>query len=116
MIPFRLCCLVTSEFRELKSEAVVFAYSGRYFARVLLDSKSVHHTCLFHCRKLMNIAFNDLNPFPMKMLRNRRSMHREELEAELCELQQIKAAYVKERAEQGPQDLKEVVSEEEEEN
>uniref|UniRef100_A0A8C0BDF2 TBC1 domain family member 2 n=1 Tax=Buteo japonicus TaxID=224669 RepID=A0A8C0BDF2_9AVES len=76
----------------------------RFFTRMIMDG-----------RKLMNIAFNDLNPFPMKVLRNRRSMHREELEAELCELEQIKAAYVKERAEQGPQDLKEVVSEEEEE-
>ncbi|NXC70042.1 TBD2A protein, partial [Anhinga anhinga] len=62
-----------------------------FFTRMITDG-----------RKLMNIAFNDLNPFPMKLLRNRRSMHREELEAELCELQQIKAAYVKERAEQGP--------------
>ncbi|XP_054145958.1 TBC1 domain family member 2A [Melozone crissalis] len=77
----------------------------RFFTRMITDG-----------RKLMNIAFNDLNPFPMKLLRNRRSMHREELEAELCELQQIKAAYVKERAEQGPQDLEEVVSEEEEES
>lgn len=63
----------------------------------------------------MNIAFNELNPFPMKLLRNRRTMHREELETELCELEQIKAAYVKERAEQGPQDLQDAVSEEEEE-
>ncbi|NWW37660.1 TBD2A protein, partial [Panurus biarmicus] len=63
----------------------------RFFTRMITDG-----------RKLMNIAFNDLNPFPMKLLRNRRSMHREELEAELCELEQIKAAYVKERAEQGP--------------
>ncbi|NXH98218.1 TBD2A protein, partial [Pachycephala philippinensis] len=63
----------------------------RFFTRMIVDG-----------RKLMNIAFNDLNPFPMKLLRNRRSMHREELEAELCELEQIKAAYVKERAEQGP--------------
>uniref|UniRef100_A0A8C5TIC8 TBC1 domain family member 2 n=1 Tax=Malurus cyaneus samueli TaxID=2593467 RepID=A0A8C5TIC8_9PASS len=76
----------------------------RFFTRMIMDG-----------RKLMNIAFNDLNPFPMKLLRNRRSAHREELEAELCELEQIKAAYVKERAEQGPQDLKEVASEEEEE-
>uniref|UniRef100_A0A672V9X7 TBC1 domain family member 2 n=1 Tax=Strigops habroptila TaxID=2489341 RepID=A0A672V9X7_STRHB len=76
----------------------------RFFTRMITDG-----------RKLMNIAFNDLNPFPMKLLKNRRLMHREELEAELCELEQIKAAYVKERAEQGPQDLKEVVSEEEEE-
>ncbi|KFV55795.1 TBC1 domain family member 2A, partial [Tyto alba] len=63
----------------------------RFFTRMIMDG-----------RKLMNIAFNDLNPFPMKLLRNRRSMHREELEAELCELEAIKAAYVKERAEQGP--------------
>ncbi|NXP97790.1 TBD2A protein, partial [Vidua macroura] len=63
----------------------------RFFTRMITDG-----------RKLMNIAFNELNPFPMKLLRNRRSMHREELEAELCELEQIKAAYVKERAEQGP--------------
>ncbi|NXJ86240.1 TBD2A protein, partial [Trogon melanurus] len=63
----------------------------RFFTRMITDG-----------RKLMNIAFNDLNPFPMKLLRNRRSMHREALEAELCELEQIKAAYVKERAEQGP--------------
>ncbi|NXQ30491.1 TBD2A protein, partial [Alaudala cheleensis] len=61
----------------------------RFFTRMITDG-----------RKLMNIAFNDLNPFPMKLLRNRRSMHREELEAEMCELEQIKAAYVKERAEQ----------------
>ncbi|NXD28828.1 TBD2A protein, partial [Spelaeornis formosus] len=61
----------------------------RFFTRMIMDG-----------RKLMNIAFNDLNPFPMKLLRNRRSMHREELEAELCELEQIKAAYMKERAEQ----------------
>ncbi|NXS51867.1 TBD2A protein, partial [Brachypteracias leptosomus] len=63
----------------------------RFFTRMIVDG-----------RKLMNIAFNDLNPFPMKLLRNRRSMHREELEAEMCQLEQIKAAYVKERAEQGP--------------
>ncbi|NXU48122.1 TBD2A protein, partial [Turnix velox] len=63
----------------------------RFFTRMIMDG-----------RKLMNIAFNDLNPFPMKLLRNRRAMHKEELEAELYELEQIKAAYVKERAEQGP--------------
>ena len=57
----------------------------------------------------------DLNPFPMKLLRNRRRIHRGELETELCELEQIKAAYVKGRAEQGSRGLEEVVSEEEEE-
>lgn len=76
----------------------------RFFTRMIVDG-----------RKLMNIAFNDLNPFPMKLLRNRRRIHRGELETELCELEQIKAAYVKGRAEQGSRGLEEVVSEEEEE-
>ncbi|XP_042685505.1 TBC1 domain family member 2A isoform X6 [Centrocercus urophasianus] len=76
----------------------------RFFTRMIVDG-----------RKLMNIAFDDLNPFPMKLLRNRRRIHREELETELCELEQIKAAYVKGRAEQGSQGLEEIVSEEEEE-
>lgn len=76
----------------------------RFFTRMIVDG-----------RKLMNIAFNDLNPFPMKLLRNRRRIHRGELETELCELEQIKAAYVKGRAEQGSRSLEEVVSEEEEE-
>uniref|UniRef100_A0A663N8A9 TBC1 domain family member 2 n=1 Tax=Athene cunicularia TaxID=194338 RepID=A0A663N8A9_ATHCN len=91
------------EILRIHDSVEVYQYL-RFFTRMIMDG-----------RKLMNIAFNDLNPFPMKLLRNRRSMHREELEAELRELEQIKAAYVKERAEQGPQDLEEVVSEEEEE-
>ncbi|NXF88923.1 TBD2A protein, partial [Eubucco bourcierii] len=61
------------------------------FTRMIMDG-----------RKLMNIAFNDLNPFPMEVLRARRSTHREELEAKLRELEEIKAAYVKERAVQRP--------------
>ncbi|XP_065601694.1 TBC1 domain family member 2A [Cyrtonyx montezumae] len=76
----------------------------RFFTRMIMDG-----------RKLMNIAFNDLNPFPMKLLKNRRRIHREELKTELCELEQIKAAYVKGRAERGSRDLEEIISEEEEE-
>ncbi|NXU96767.1 TBD2A protein, partial [Cettia cetti] len=78
------------EILRIRDSVEIYQYL-RFFTRMITDG-----------RKLMNIAFNDLNPFPMKLLRNRRSMHREELEAELCELEQIKAAYVKERAEQGP--------------
>nr|XP_042716970.1 TBC1 domain family member 2A [Chrysemys picta bellii] len=66
-------------------------------------------------RKLMSIAFNDMNPFPMKVLQNRRATHREELEAELSELERIKAQYVKEQAEQVAWHLDGAVSEEEEE-
>ena len=47
----------------------------------------------------MHIAFNDMNPFPMKQLRQLRAAHRERLEAEL---EQLKAEYLETRAAQGP--------------
>ncbi|XP_041042605.1 TBC1 domain family member 2A isoform X3 [Carcharodon carcharias] len=51
-------------------------------------------------RKLMNIAFVEMNPFPLKLLQNRRTAHLEKLNAELSELERIREAYVKERVEQ----------------
>ena len=50
----------------------------------------------------MNIAFNDMNPFPKKQLRQLRMAHRERLEAELHELEQLKAKYLEIRAARGP--------------
>ena len=50
----------------------------------------------------MHIAFNDMNPCPMKQLRQLRAAHRERLEAELNELEQLKAEYLETRAAQGP--------------
>lgn len=49
----------------------------------------------------MNIAFNDMNPFPKKQLQQLRIVHRERLEAELHELEQFKAEYLETRASQG---------------
>ncbi|XP_078070086.1 TBC1 domain family member 2A isoform X2 [Mustelus asterias] len=51
-------------------------------------------------RKLMNIAFVEMNPFPLKLLQNRRTVHLEKLKAELSELESIREAYVKEKVEQ----------------
>lgn len=53
-------------------------------------------------RKLMSIAFNDMNPFPMKQLRQLRTAHGERLEAELQELEQLKAAYLETQASRLP--------------
>lgn len=50
----------------------------------------------------MTIAFNDMNPFPMKQLRQLRRAHRERLEAELHELEQLKAEYLETRSSRGP--------------
>ncbi|XP_058027091.1 TBC1 domain family member 2A isoform X2 [Ahaetulla prasina] len=66
-------------------------------------------------RKLMSIAFGDMNPFPMKLLQNRREVHRLKVEAELRELEQLKAQYVKEQAEHAASQLDGPASEEEEE-
>ncbi|XP_062984561.1 TBC1 domain family member 2A [Elgaria multicarinata webbii] len=76
----------------------------RFFTKTICDG-----------RKLMNIAFSDMNPFPMKLLQNRRGVYRLKLEGELKELEQIKAQYVREQAEHTPSQLDGAVSEDEEE-
>lgn len=63
----------------------------------------------------MSIAFGDMNPFPMKLLQNRREVHRLKVEAELRELEQRKAQYMKEQAEHADNQLDGPASEEEEE-
>lgn len=57
------------------------------------------------CRKLANIAFNDMNPFPMKLLRSRRALHLERLQVELSELERIQEEFVTESAERKDKDL-----------
>ncbi|KAJ8339823.1 hypothetical protein SKAU_G00344560 [Synaphobranchus kaupii] len=42
---------------------------------------------------LMSIAFNGMNPFPMKLLIGRRTVHLERLKAELSELERIQTEY-----------------------
>ncbi|RXM34217.1 TBC1 domain family member 2A [Acipenser ruthenus] len=77
----------------------------RFFTKTISDG-----------RKLMNIAFNDMNPFPMKLLKNRREFHMERLTAELQELERIQEEFVKEQqVERKDKDLDTAVSEDEEE-
>ncbi|XP_055488447.1 TBC1 domain family member 2A [Leucoraja erinacea] len=64
-------------------------------------------------KKLMNIAFVEMNPFPMRLLQNRRTVHLEKLKAELRELEKIRVEYVKDREEH--KELIAVLSEDEEE-
>ncbi|KAJ8262095.1 hypothetical protein GJAV_G00162120 [Gymnothorax javanicus] len=66
----------------------------RFFTKTISDS-----------RKLTNIAFNEMNPFPMKLLRSRRAQHLEQLQAELSELQRIQAEFVVESTEREDKDL-----------
>lgn len=74
---------------RLQDSLEIYQYL-RFFTKTICDS-----------RKLMIIAFNDMNPFPMKQLRQLRAAHRERLEAELRELELLKAEYLQRRASQG---------------
>ncbi|XP_044513150.1 TBC1 domain family member 2A [Gracilinanus agilis] len=98
----------------------IFKYNEEAILRIH-DSLEIYQYLRFFTkticngRKLMNIAFNDMNPFPMKQLRNRRAVHREKLETELGELEHIKAEFLKERARQESKLLEGCMSEDEEE-
>uniref|UniRef100_A0A5G2R1V6 TBC1 domain family member 2A n=1 Tax=Sus scrofa TaxID=9823 RepID=A0A5G2R1V6_PIG len=84
----------------------IFKYNEEEILR-LQDSLEIYQYLRFftkticNSRKLMNIAFNDMNPFPKKQLQQLRIVHRERLEAELHELEQFKAEYLETRASQG---------------
>ncbi|XP_068089813.1 TBC1 domain family member 2A isoform X2 [Hyperolius riggenbachi] len=77
------------EILKLNDETEIYQYLS-FFTKTICDG-----------RKLMNIAFNEMNPFPMKLVRNRRAMHMEKFKAELSELEKIKQEYCKQREELG---------------
>lgn len=64
-------------------------------------------------RKLGAIAFGEMNPFPGRLLRSRRALQRQRLEAELQALQEQQGAAAKERAERRDKDLDTGASEDE---
>lgn len=65
-------------------------------------------------RKLMNIAFVEMNPFPMRQIQNRRSFHLEKVRLELTELEAIRQTFLRER--ETTQDGRSFVSDDEEDN
>ncbi|XP_042625856.1 TBC1 domain family member 2A [Cyprinus carpio] len=66
-------------------------------------------------RKLTSIAFNDMNPLPMKLLQNRRATHLERLHAEIKELENLRKAYKAEHVQCKEKELDTLASEDEEE-
>ncbi|XP_051774211.1 TBC1 domain family member 2A isoform X1 [Ctenopharyngodon idella] len=66
-------------------------------------------------RKLTSIAFNDMNPLPMKLLWNRRGVHLERLHAEIKELENLQKAYKAENVQCKDKELDTLASEDEEE-
>ncbi|XP_073342447.1 TBC1 domain family member 2A [Pagrus major] len=76
----------------------------RFFTKTISDS-----------RRLISIAFSDMNPFPGRLLRNRRVLHLERLQGELRELEEQQREFVTESAERKDKELDTMVSEDEEE-
>lgn len=62
----------------------------------------------------MNIAFMDMNPFPMRQIQNRRAFHLEKVRLELTELEAIRQTFLRER--ETSQDRRSFASDDEEEN
>ncbi|KAJ8417276.1 hypothetical protein AAFF_G00285030 [Aldrovandia affinis] len=90
------------EFLKLQDSMAIFKYL-RYFTRTILD-----------VRKLMNIAFVDMNPFPLRQIQNRRTFHLERVRLELTELEAIRQTFLRER-ETDP-DGRSLISDDEEDN
>ncbi|XP_042338309.1 TBC1 domain family member 2A-like, partial [Plectropomus leopardus] len=75
----------------------------RFFTKTISDG-----------RRLTGIAFNDMNPFPGRLLRNRRVFHLERLQGELRELEEQQREFVTESAERKDKELDTMVSEDDE--
>uniref|UniRef100_A0A8C8XYN7 Uncharacterized protein n=1 Tax=Panthera leo TaxID=9689 RepID=A0A8C8XYN7_PANLE len=72
------------------------------------QAESVRHPSI---RKLISISFGDLNPFPLRQIRNRRTYHLEKVRLELTELEAIREDFLRER--DASPDKGELVSDEE---
>ncbi|XP_068460319.1 TBC1 domain family member 2A [Clinocottus analis] len=76
----------------------------RFFTKTISDG-----------RRLTAIAFSDMNPFPGRLLRNRRALHLARLQGELRELEEQQREFVTESAERKDKELDAAVSEDDEE-
>lgn len=90
------------EILKLRDSTSIFKYL-RYFSRTILDA-----------RKLSNMAFVDMNPFPLRQIRNRRTYHLEKVRLELSELDAIRADFIRER-ETNPE-RRDLISDDDEDN
>lgn len=95
-------CMGLLNFKDIKKNP------GSQDYAVFLSSKKISS------RKLMSVAFVDMNPFPMRQIQNRRAFHLEKVRLELTELEAIRQTFLRER--ETSQDRRSFVSDDEEEN
>ncbi|XP_054649054.1 TBC1 domain family member 2A [Dunckerocampus dactyliophorus] len=91
------------DFLKINDSVDIYQYL-RFFTKTVSDG-----------RKLMGIAFGDMNPFPGRLLRNRRAFHLERLQAELRELEEQQRTFEAVSGERKDKELDNTASEDEEE-
>ncbi|KAK2848712.1 hypothetical protein Q5P01_008546 [Channa striata] len=91
------------DFLKIHSSVDIYQYL-RFFTKTITDS-----------RKLTNIAFCDMNPFPGRLLKNRRTFHLERLQGELQELEEQQKEFVTESPQRKDKELDGMVSEDDDE-
>lgn len=62
----------------------------------------------------MNMAFVDMNPFPLRQIQNRRTFHLEKVRLELTELESIRQTFLRDR--ETSQEGRTLISDDEEDN
>ncbi|KAF7647452.1 hypothetical protein LDENG_00172230 [Lucifuga dentata] len=87
---------------KIRDNVEIYQYF-RFFTKTISDG-----------RKLASIAFSDMNPFPGRLLRNRRAFHLERLQGELKELEEQQKEFVTESAERKDKELDNVSEDDEE--
>ncbi|CAF90403.1 unnamed protein product, partial [Tetraodon nigroviridis] len=88
---------------KIHSSVELYQYL-RFFTKTITDT-----------RRLSNMAFGDMNPFPGRLLRSRRALHLERLQGELQRLAQQQEAFLAERAQRKDKDLDTAASEDDDE-
>ncbi|XP_056137160.1 TBC1 domain family member 2A isoform X2 [Lampris incognitus] len=88
---------------KIQDNVEIYQYL-RFFTKTIFDG-----------RKLTGIAFSVMNPFPRRLLRNRRAVHLERLQGELRELEQQQKEFVTESAQRKDKELDTMVSEDDDE-
>ncbi|KAM3612429.1 uncharacterized protein V6R79_008170 [Siganus canaliculatus] len=84
---------------KIQDSVEIYQYL-RFFTKTISDS-----------RRLISIAFGDMNPFPSRLLRNRQALHLERLKGELRDLEEQQKEFLMESSGHKDKELDAVVSE-----
>uniref|UniRef100_A0A4W5LDQ2 Uncharacterized protein n=1 Tax=Hucho hucho TaxID=62062 RepID=A0A4W5LDQ2_9TELE len=77
------------------------------------ETAAISFGAIFSSMRLTTIAFSDMNPFPFRLLRQRRALHLQCVHVQLSELERIQRELDRERPQHKDRELGLVSSEDE---